>query len=536
MSSSMNWAADKKLTWLSLLLGNNKTVITKTEIIVAKDGGEILLSDGSSLTILPNSVKVDTEITVTKATGDNGVLLILEPEGLLFTEKAVVKMKCPASMDNTALDVVIYSKEIPPVDIGSELAALEHLPFTKDGELLHTEIEHFSVIQAWGTPIIYPVFAIPHKYLQIGDLKYNLSTHLGVTNWVPGHVVMYTGTEDAYNIPDSDPLYLEQVESNAKFNGVVIRDRPDPNNPDPAYDVNSYTHLGTKRRKNISLSQLRDVANFALNTTGGYAILGADNGEYTDTYSCSGFVESAYESVGKGIVVDIPFFNAVVPRAQFASNNLETVKSITVEDGEVVTIKVYGVGYVAQSGLNTFIPVAGIPQYSISQTSYSTSTKDFTFDTNGMGRTAPYLFPFKFYHTYKGQEYSVTDTLTVYVDAVQGDFKVSIAKSAYGANHNNVCVSEFGAGWGEVDWTDLESYYSSGGNMSDLISNSGFDIRTNAWVTRNGDQSYSTTRDYFASYHNHSKPSGYLAHDNIDNYFLSLGSWDSSYYVLCKKN
>lgn len=114
-------------------------------------------------------------------------------------------------------------------------------------------------------------------------------------------------------------------------------------------------------------------------------------------------------------------------------------------------------------------------------------------------------------------------------------FKVSNTKSTYGSNHNQVCVNEFGSGWEEADWTDLENYYSGDGNMADLISSSGLDTRKNAWVTRNGDQSYSSSRDYFASYHNHNKPSGYLAHDNINNYFLSLGSWNSSYYVLCKK-
>ena len=115
-------------------------------------------------------------------------------------------------------------------------------------------------------------------------------------------------------------------------------------------------------------------------------------------------------------------------------------------------------------------------------------------------------------------------------------FKVSNTQSAYGSNHTQVCVNEFGSEWEEADWIDLEKYSSDGGNMSDLIVSSGFDTRTNAWVRRNGDQSYSSSRDYFASYHNHSKPSGYLAHDNIDNYFLSLGSWYGSYYVLCKNS
>ena len=115
-------------------------------------------------------------------------------------------------------------------------------------------------------------------------------------------------------------------------------------------------------------------------------------------------------------------------------------------------------------------------------------------------------------------------------------FRVSSVKSDYKADHNQTCINEFGLGWEEADWTDLQNYYTSGADMADLIISSGLDEKKSAWVTRNGDQSYSSTRDYFTSYHNHNKPDYYLAHDNIDNYFLSLGSWDGSYYVLCKND
>ena len=85
----------------------------------------------------------------------------------------------------------------------------------------------------------------------------------------------------------------------------------------------------------------------------------------------------------------------------------------------------------------------------------------------------------------------------------------------YGSNYNQVCIDEFGSSWELADWTDIESYYSNGGNLDDLAMGTELDTKINAWVTKNGASSYSSTRNYFASYHRHSKPSNYLAHNNI---------------------
>jgi hypothetical protein len=115
-------------------------------------------------------------------------------------------------------------------------------------------------------------------------------------------------------------------------------------------------------------------------------------------------------------------------------------------------------------------------------------------------------------------------------------FKKTSQKIAYGADYNQACINAFGTDWHLADWTDLKQYFSSGKDMNQLVSR--LSLNTNgddsaAWVTRNGDKSYSARRDYYMSYHNHKKPSHYLAHDNIDNYYLSLGSWDSPHYALC---
>jgi hypothetical protein len=112
-------------------------------------------------------------------------------------------------------------------------------------------------------------------------------------------------------------------------------------------------------------------------------------------------------------------------------------------------------------------------------------------------------------------------------------FAITSNQVAYGSDYSQACKDEFGSGATIADWTQLESYYSTTTDIAAFVSGTGFDTKRSAWVTNNTVTSYSSTRDYFASYHNHSKPSGYLAHDNIDNYFISLGSWYGSYYALC---
>jgi len=42
-------------------------------------------------------------------------------------------------------------------------------------------------------------------------------------------------------------------------------------------------------------------------------------------------------------------------------------------------------------------------------------------------------------------------------------------------------------------------------------------------------------RDYYATRHEHNKPAGYLAHDNIDNYLISLGSWSGSRKIMASR-
>jgi hypothetical protein len=55
-----------------------------------------------------------------------------------------------------------------------------------------------------------------------------------------------------------------------------------------------------------------------------------------------------------------------------------------------------------------------------------------------------------------------------------------------------------------------------------------------ALVSRDGDTTYSSSRAYYLTRHGGSKPSHYLAHDQIGGHEVSLGSWDTSQRVLVR--
>jgi Protein of unknown function (DUF1566) len=105
-------------------------------------------------------------------------------------------------------------------------------------------------------------------------------------------------------------------------------------------------------------------------------------------------------------------------------------------------------------------------------------------------------------------------------------------------NHNQACQNEFGTKARLADWNDITAYYSAGGNMYSFFDTvglppAGSDGTRNLTVSRNGSEMYSSTRHYYITRHDHNLPSYYLAHANIDNYLLSLGSWTINGHALC---
>ena len=116
-----------------------------------------------------------------------------------------------------------------------------------------------------------------------------------------------------------------------------------------------------------------------------------------------------------------------------------------------------------------------------------------------------------------------------------GNFAVTTEKYEYNGNWTQI-VDNLNSEYRVADWEDLKDFYNSGGDLLDLFDGLGLtEYGDTAFVTRSGDQFYSSDRAYFATRHEHNLPSYYLAHDNIDNYLISLGSWYSKQKILMIK-
>jgi PKD repeat protein/glutamine cyclotransferase len=157
-------------------------------------------------------------------------------------------------------------------------------------------------------------------------------------------------------------------------------------------------------------------------------------------------------------------------------------------------------------------------------------------------------------HTYtQAGSYSVS--LTIYegddsVTEVKEDY-ITVLNSTYLYNNfaRTTLTYEDDSNWDEIinnllgndyrvaDWYDLVAYHNQGEDLLVLYDNLALEDHGNsAYVKRNGDPSYDSSRYYFASRHEHNKPSYYGAHDNIDNYLISLGSWYGSNYIFAYIN
>jgi len=132
--------------------------------------------------------------------------------------------------------------------------------------------------------------------------------------------------------------------------------------------------------------------------------------------------------------------------------------------------------------------------------------------------------------------FSVSESDSIDNGLLFGDFGITDSTYEYNADWDTICQTIFGSGYRIADWTDLKNYYSNGGDLLYLFDGLGLtDYRNRASVKNNGNQFYSSSRGYFAERHEHNLPSGWLAHDNIDNYLISLGSWYGKRKIMVHK-
>ena len=112
-----------------------------------------------------------------------------------------------------------------------------------------------------------------------------------------------------------------------------------------------------------------------------------------------------------------------------------------------------------------------------------------------------------------------------------GRFHVIAHELSEAQDHDAECRSQLGGGFRLADWNDIVAYYESGGSLTDFTAGLRMPVDTGEIadgyrISRNGEPLWGGTRHYYVARHDHQRrPSGFLAHANIDNYHLTLGSW-----------
>ena len=122
--------------------------------------------------------------------------------------------------------------------------------------------------------------------------------------------------------------------------------------------------------------------------------------------------------------------------------------------------------------------------------------------------------------------------------ASYGNFHVIAHELSESQSHDAECKTQLGSGFRLADWNDIVAYYDNGGSLTDFtrglkMAVAGRDLlpgEITSWyrVSRDGKPIHSGRRHYFVERFDHNKPGHFLAHANLDNHYLSLGSWYST--------
>lgn len=120
---------------------------------------------------------------------------------------------------------------------------------------------------------------------------------------------------------------------------------------------------------------------------------------------------------------------------------------------------------------------------------------------------------------------------------IWGDFGITDSTYDGEADWDQIVENKFGNDYRVLDWVDLLAYYQRGESLTDFLNGLGLtEFGDGGFVYRSGLKIYSSDKFYFISHHDHNKPDNYLAHANIDNYLISLGSLDTTQKILAIKN
>ncbi len=111
-------------------------------------------------------------------------------------------------------------------------------------------------------------------------------------------------------------------------------------------------------------------------------------------------------------------------------------------------------------------------------------------------------------------------------------YRYALTENAYTETDNldALVIAEFGAGAVLADWDDIVANFTgTAAQFCDAIGLPNY--QDSAMCMRTGSRWWSSTRHYFLERHDGTPPPGFLAHDNLDNFIVSLGSW----YGMSKK-
>jgi uncharacterized protein (TIGR02145 family) len=489
----------------SIKNNNGTTILYGSKMIQPEIEDELSLADGTMIKFpagaLSNEQEISVELHKTTGIGDNyNATMFLMPEGLRFDSPITISFPFPDDLnENVQLEAILFSEEAE-----AELTDFEYAKFISpdmivSDDRIQLEIEHFSILNISGIQPFYAVFAPAsnetlNRYLKMGDIEYNMSTMAGKTGWVPGHARVYLGFDihaDSYPGGVHTPLNdtekevikaqidnLSENDSDKFMSGTIIHSWSD--SPvifwKPGVTINktedyghrdtrfSNTYLGAKRRKNVSWQDRIDVAKFLIDKEGSLYHWVGNN--HVDGYSCVGLVESAYERIGKNIVWDIPWMNAVIPARQIISPELEDIDTITVPEGETVTFDVYGV--LTDEGVFAPADLKADPR-AIGRFDYNFSTHHFTFITENISSPIPYEFDFKFvYHSVNRfgtiKQFTENRTLKVYVEPGDSNYPtLELAKNLITLQSGESAVVGISGGTGHYT-----SAYSSDADVANV--------------------------------------------------------------------
>ncbi len=404
---------------------------------IGPEGGSLGLADGTLLEIPEGALAEETPIRLGLVRGGidgQGTRYVkLEPEGLELAKPASLFLPYDPERvaDPELVQASAYSKsaDVDLLDPDAEKSAPLWQPIlitagaaVGGAVLFEAALAVFKLILVTYSEPVYVVPYLPGEYLQPGDLCIVMAQKTihgpGELSWDPGHTAMYLGTKEldldlGGSYENNGYTIIESVPS-----GIYIRNWFDPWNPYGYQRVRYHLYMGARRYDGvISDPVMEAICEFAISHEDDEYDMFAQ-GNFTDEYfSCSGLVEAAYDSQGKGIIPDILELPFIFPKEHYDRTvPVDTIRVTMPRAGADpldVAFPVYGVRFAERVDFR--------PRYeNMSVTAYgfvdgmSLEDDEFHFTPERAGR---YAVTFHARNNIKGRIHKAEQTITIHVDS-----------------------------------------------------------------------------------------------------------------------